>query len=226
MSEEIKEIKNSMVESVYQIGDGRNQLYLSVSTYLTDYRTRKGSAHNVYYFGSAETDCVELKLSSENKTLYTIRQKGHEDAYLENGNDTGGYVSSRYVAEKKVDIRKKLAENLYKDSSEMAMTVKDILLRIKGHPLLDEIKKNMSDIHEHEVLLANEEKLKELNNSKLAKIRNKAAKIADKGTEMLGLGKAVKKVTGGKKIADIELNSKVKAVEKAVSDKICGKVKE
>ena len=226
MSKEIKEIKNDLVESIYQIGEGKNQLHLSVSTYLTDYRTREGENPNEYHFGSAQTDCVELKLSSENKNLYTIKQKGHEDAYLENGNGTDSYVSSCYVSEKKVDIREKLAENLYKDGSDMAMTVKDILLRIKGHPLLDEIKKNMSVIHEREVSQAREKRLKELNNSKLAKIRNKAAKIADKGAEILGLGKTVKKLTGGRKIADVELNSKAKAVEKFVSDKICGKVKE
>ena len=71
-----------------------------------------------------------------------------------------------------------------------------------------------------------EQKLKELNTTKLAKLRNKVAKFTDKVAEATGTEKVVKKLTGGKKIEEVEISSKIKSVEKAVSDRLFGKVKE
>ena len=67
---------------------------------------------------------------------------------------------------------------------------------------------------------------RELNNSKLAKVRNKAAKFADKITEVTGTEKFVQKFTDGKKIADVEISTKKKMFEKKISDKLFGKVNE
>lgn len=223
MSKKITKIKDDMSESIYQIGE---DAHLCVSVYQTEYRTREGENPNEHHFGSAVTDCAEIKLSSGDKDLYVIKQKGYEDAHIENGDGRDSYTSSWYATEKKVDIYKKMAENLYNDHSDGAIAVKDILLRIKGHPLLEVIKQNMSDIHAREVQQAHERELRELNNSKLAKVRNKAAKLADKVSEKLGMENFVQKFTDGKKIADVEINSKARIIEKAVSDKVLGKVKE
>ena len=196
MSKKIKKIKDDMTESIYQVSEG---VRLYVSVYQDEYRTKEGNNPNEHHFGSAITDCVELKLSSEDKDIYKAKQKGYEDAHIENGDGRDSYTSSWYAAEKKVDICKKMAENLYNDHSDGAIAVKDILLRIKGHPLLEAIKQNMSDIHAREVKQAHERELQELNNSKLAKVRKKAAKLADKVTEKLGLENVVQKLPTVKK---------------------------
>lgn len=62
--------------------------------------------------------------------------------------------------------------------------------------------------------------------NKLAKIRNKAAKLADRIAEVTGTEKLVQKVTGGKKIEDVNIGSKTKAIEKKISDRFFGKIKE
>lgn len=67
---------------------------------------------------------------------------------------------------------------------------------------------------------------KELNDSKLAKVRNKVAKVADKITEVTGTEKVVQKFTDGKKIADVEISEKNKVLEKKISDKLFSKVNE
>ena len=65
-----------------------------------------------------------------------------------------------------------------------------------------------------------------LNNSKLAKVRNKLAKIADRIAEATGTEKIVQKITDGKKIADVEISPKITAIEKKISDRLFGKVNE
>ena len=75
-------------------------------------------------------------------------------------------------------------------------------------------------------ILRNETHKKELNNSKLAKVRNKVARVADKIAEVTGTEKIVQKFTDGKKIADVEIGAKKKAMEKKISDKLFGKVNE
>ena len=97
---------------------------------------------------------------------------------------------------------------------------------IKGHQLIEAIKQNMEGIHAREVQQAHENELKELNNSKLAKIRKKTAKIADKVAEKLGMDGVVQRFTDGKRIEDIEINSKARVMEKKFSDKWLGRVKE
>ena len=226
MSDKIKKLKDDMTESVYQIGEGENQLRLRVSVSQAEYRTREGNNPDEHHFGSAKTDCVELRLSSGDKDIYKIKQKGHEDAHIESGDGKDSYAGSWYAAEKKVDIRKEIAEKLYKDNSDGACAVKGILQQIKGHPLFEAIKQNMADIHAREVKQAHERELQELNNSKLAKIRKKAAKLADKVTEKLGLENVVQRFTDGKRIEDVEINSKARVMEKKFSDKWLGKVKE
>ena len=62
--------------------------------------------------------------------------------------------------------------------------------------------------------------------SKLAKVRKKAAKLADKVAESTGTQKIIQKFTDGKKIEDVKIGIKKKAFEKKISDKLFGKVKE
>lgn len=226
MDKQVKTIKNDMRESIYQIGE---DLRFSVSVYRTEYRKREGNTPNEHHFGTAETDCIELKLLSDSgEILYDIKQKGHKDAYIETGDGRTSYDASWYVAEKKVDdMRMKIAEELYKDHSDKALVVKNIMLQIKGHPLLEEIKQNMSNIHKREVERYREEELKELNNNKLARLRKKTARFADKITEKLGMESVVQRFADGKKIEDVKIISKpMKEIEKALSDKLFGKVKE
>ncbi|GEM_PF-4192097 len=69
-------------------------------------------------------------------------------------------------------------------------------------------------------------KQQKLINNKLAKLRNRIAKVADKITEATGTEKFVQKFTDGKKIADVEISTKKKIFEKKISDKLFGRVKE
>ena len=62
--------------------------------------------------------------------------------------------------------------------------------------------------------------------SKLAKVRKKVAHVADKITETTGTQKIIQKFTNGKKIEDVKISIKKKAIEKKISDKLFGKVKE
>ena len=65
-----------------------------------------------------------------------------------------------------------------------------------------------------------------LNNSKLAQVRNKLAKFADKVAETTGTEKIVQKITGGKNFADVKISPKITAIEKKISDRLFGKVNE
>lgn len=73
-----------------------------------------------------------------------------------------------------------------------------------------------------EKILANKEKTKKATN-KLAQARKRVAKFVDKMSERMKVEKVVKKVTGGKKIEDVEINSRAKALEETISDTVLGK---
>lgn len=231
MTAEIKELENSPEKTVYQFGEGKNIMQLTISRYPTEYmKLFPEDEVKIYKGGRLETakdktDCFEIKLSSGGVDFYNVKQKSIEDAHEDWDVFEGEYLTW-LAAERKVDPENKIAEKLYTDDSAEALTARTCLQQIKGNPLIDKINQQINDMRQRDEKIKHRREMKELNNSKLAKLRKRAAEFADKGSEVLGLEKAVKKITGGKKIADVKINPKIKAKEKEFSDRFFGRVKD
>lgn len=171
-----------------------------------------------------ETDCMRMRLLSNDTILCDISEKGYSDAFLEQYPDDEGHgIVSHRIDAKKCDMGYNIAKKiLFNQGSKEKDIIKKFLDKIVNNPLVDDIKKNISII-EHK---QKEDLTRKLNNSKLAKLRNKVAKVADKIAEATGTEKIVQKFTDGKKITDVEISAEKKAWEKKFSDKIFGEVKE
>ncbi len=104
--------------------------------------------------------------------------------------------------------------SLWKEERELCKKIKEKLLAVQGNTFVDKL---LQEIQAKEA--------KEAKN-KLATLRKKAAKIADKVIEATGTEKLVQKFTGGKKIADVEISLKKRAFEKKISDKLFSKINE
>ena len=97
-----------------------------------------------------------------------------------------------------------IAKRLCNDKSKNACSAKKFLKQIKGNPSIDRIKQHMD--------LIEKEQKRKLDNSKLAKLR---IKLANKTDNLLGTN-----------FEKTELPKSLKKVEKAISDRLFGKVKE
>lgn len=231
MTAEIKELENSPEKTVYQFGEGRNAMQLTISRYPTEYMKLFPEDEVKNYKGGRletakdKTDCLEIKLTYGEDYFYSIKQKSIEDAYEDWDIFEGEYLTWLAV-ERKVDAENKIAEKLYADESIGALNTRTCLQQIKGNPLIDKINQRIEDLRQRADKIKHRREMKELNNSKLAILRKRAAKFADKGSEVLGLEKAVKKVTRGKKIANVKISPKIKAKEKKFSDLFFGRVKD
>ena len=110
-----------------------------------------------------------------------------------------------------------LLPNLTKRDKELRKKIKEKLSAIQGNTFVDKLLQKIQEKEEKE-----EKKVK----NKLATLRNKVAKVADKIAEATGTEKIVQKFTDGKKITDVEISAEKKAWEKKFSDKFFGKVNE
>lgn len=108
------------------------------------------------------------------------------------------------------------------EGNQIFMTVDEYFKFYKEHEQKDErLGILLKKVKEH-----NKIENEVLNNSKLAQVRNKLARFADKVAKTTGTEKFVQKFTDGKKIADVKISPKIMAIEKKISDKLFGKVNE
>ena len=119
MSEEIKELENTPEKAVYQFGEGKDALTLSV--YEDKYNQDVGDYNPVYHHETI------VKLTSQGISLFHISQDSH-------GVETEGYTNLEPLAEK-----------LYDNNSKEARAVKMMLSQIKGNSLIDRLNSSLKN---------------------------------------------------------------------------------
>ena len=119
MSEEIKELKNTPEKAVYQFGEGKDALTLSV--YEDKYNQDVGDYNPVYHHETI------VKLTSQGISLFHISQDSH-------GVETEGYTNLEPLAEK-----------LYDNNSKEARAIKMMLSQIKGNSLIDRLNSSLKN---------------------------------------------------------------------------------
>ena len=201
--ETIKEIENTPEKAVYSFGEGKDALILSIAE-KTEFNEVMSPTGDPMRFSEKH---LKLELSRDNEAIYNLSELvDSKFSYYK------GYERNR------IDVIKDLSKKLWDDNSKNSSIAKKLLSMINGNPLIDEMNKQIG--------LIKDAQNRELNNSKLAKVRNMVAKLADKVAEVTRTEKIVQKFTDGKKIADVEISVEKKAWEKKVSDKILGKINE
>lgn len=135
MSEKIKELENTPEKAIYQVGEGKDALTLSITTGATTYK----SANEHCQITQEPANYIEISLSSNNVRLFYFNKKDHEDAII--GNIYKNMGRPLNFGGKKIDHKKLLSERLFDDSSKEAVAVKKFLSQIKGNALVDEINK-------------------------------------------------------------------------------------
>lgn len=80
MSEKPKEIENTPEKAVYSFGEGKDMLTFSISKGETGYEALDNFGSFYYKTKTKKTSFVKLELSSNEVTLYSIEKKGYVDA--------------------------------------------------------------------------------------------------------------------------------------------------
>lgn len=146
MSEEIKEIENTPEKAVYQFGEGRDSLTLSIISGKTTYNYINGSD---YTKQEKTTDYIELTLSSNSIELYSISEKCNEDGWLSSKPSEWNDYKPNYVSGgTAINNKKVIAEGLYTSSSKEALAIIKFLRHIEGNPLVDGIVKFIKHLDE------------------------------------------------------------------------------
>ncbi len=158
MAEEIKELENTPEKAVYQFGEGKEALTLSIESGITTYKAETLEDNNPWPKGyhDENTNYLELTLSSNENSLYSIRRKGMKDAgYLQD-------IPPQVWPEQKVDYKREIAARLYDDKSKEATAVKKFLNQIEGNTIVDELKNLITEIPHLREIEAQQKKEQEL----------------------------------------------------------------
>lgn len=189
MSEEIKEIENTPEKAVYRFNKGKDALILSIAE-KTEFNEVMSPTGDPMRFSEKH---LKLELSRDNEAIYNLSELMDSKFSYYKGNER-----------KKIDVIKDLSKKLWDDNSKNSSIAKKLLSMVKGNPLIDEMNKQME--------LLTDAQNKELNKSKLGKLRNKLAKKVD---NVLGT-----------KLEEKKIAKPLKKIEKSISDKLFGKIHE
>lgn len=154
--ETIKKIENTPEKAVYQFGEGKDALILSIAE-KTEFNEVMSPTGDPMRFSEKH---LKLELSRDNEAIYNLSELVDSKFPYYKGNER-----------KKIDVIKDLSKKLWDDNSKNSSIAKKLLSMVKGNPLIDEMNKQME--------LLRDAQNKELNKSKLAKVRNKVAKKID-----------------------------------------------
>lgn len=134
MNEKIKELVNTPKKAVYQFGEGKESLTLSISEGTTKYKAFNESEKCV----EVGTGFMHIKLTSNGKLLCNIYDVGHtDDLKTENGICKG----------RSKDYRREIAKKLYYCKNEKhVQAVRKFIELIEGNPIVDGIKQQFEFI--------------------------------------------------------------------------------
>lgn len=262
MSDEIKELENTPEKAVYQFGEGKNALTLSIESGTTTYNELTYDDKDDAWprgIHNENTKYLKLELSYNRLSLYSIYEQGRTSASIRP-------MHHDYRVSKLCDYKKEISEKLFDDNSKEATAIKKFLSQIKGSALVDEINKLIKETpqrREEELLKQQKEQAKKVAEEQKRKVEAKQQELAEAqnrenaenllnnfvGTDNAKILKKEEDVTTNdvatnklatlrEKIAhDIDetfctnleekkIAKPLKKIEKAISDKLFGKVKE